>query len=211
MDRERAFCINLDREPHKYQAVTKEFSDIFDITHISAVDGKQENIPGSLALLQTNLQIFNSIIKDTSNPQYCIIIEDDIYKHTQFSETWPRIREFIKNPENVWDFISLDFLLNFEKPTLEVYNDFLYKVGASRMTGCMIYNVKFIRENIDYLNALTCLDMTMTQNATFIKLIPRNLIIRQLVNKVSLTANMNTNVYEKYYSDTELYLKNYKF
>ena len=79
------------------------------------------------------------------------------------------------------------------------------------MTGCMIYNVRFIRENIDYLNALTCLDMTMTQNSKFIKLIPKNLIIRQLVNKVSLTANMNTTMYEKYYSDTELYLKNYTF
>jgi len=203
-----AFCINLDRDPEKYKTVQKKFKDTIEIERISAIDGKLHGISGESALYKTNVHLFWHILNSNYHLPYLIIIEDDIRKHKNFDLYWPKILEFI-NSHSGWDFISLDFLLNLERPKLEMYNDFLYRVEKSRMTGFMIYNVDFLRKNIEYLSSSGCLDMNMKHNLNFVQLIPKNLIVKQKVNKISNTANCDTTNYKKFYRETEQYLENY--
>jgi len=200
-----AFCINLDREPQRFEMIKKEFSGILFFTRVSAIDGKKEGITGWDALHQTNVKLFNELVL-TDRPYY-IICEDDIYKYVNFKHYWPKIVQFINNPSNVWDFISLDFILNVDKPSIEIYTDFLYKVGPSRATGFMIYNAKFVKNNLSYLTSAGCLDMTMKHNPDFIKLIPHELIVKQVVNKLSETCNKNTHFLEYNYDRTVAFLK----
>jgi hypothetical protein len=207
-----AYCINLDREPEKFSTVKKEFSDFLDIERISAIDGASLHITGISALVQTNIRLFKRIIQE-SKQQFAIIIEDDIYRCPDFDTYFPKIYEFINNKENAstWDFISLDYCLNFEKPKMEIWNDFLYRVEKSRSAGFTIYNIDFLKKNIDYLSSCYCLDMTMKHNVNFIQLIPNKMIVKQIVDKISTTEHMNTNYYEEFYHETELYMKNYRF
>jgi len=139
---------------------------------------------------------------------YVIILEDDVYKCPDFDEYFPKICEFINNNLK-WDFISLDNFLNFEKPKMEIYNDFLYKIDKSRTTGFMIYNINFLKKNIDYLSDCKILDMSMKQNPDFIQLIPNKILVKQIVDKVSGTCLINTKHYENYYKETEKYMKKY--
>ena len=213
------YCINLDREPEKFLKIKEEFGNLFEIERVSAIDASIENITGIEALQQTNIQLFKKIIqleeekeeKDINNYErnnYVIIIEDDIYKCADFDEYFPKIVEFINNNLK-WDFISLDNFLNFEKPKMEIWNDFLHKVDKSRMAGFMIYNIDFLKKNIDYLSECEILDMSMKHNADFIQLIPNKILIKQIVDKVSGTCLQNTKHYEDYYKETEEYMKNY--
>lgn len=208
MNKINAYCINLDRYPEKYEKTLDNFGDILEIRRFPAIDGRINNIQGTVALINTNLMIFNQILnsEEINNP-FLIIIEDDIYKHTHFDYYWFKILEFINNKNNNWDFISLDFLLNFEKPKLEIFNDFLYKIDKSRMTGFMIYNTIFIKKNINYLLNCGTLDMSMKHNSDFIQLIPKELIVKQECNKISETSYIYTNYYEDCYNDTIQYLQ----
>jgi len=207
-----AYCINLDRELENFSKVKKEFNDFLDIERISAIDGASLHISGQSALIQTNIRLFKRIIQE-SKQQFAIIIEDDIYRCPDFDMYFPKIYEFINNKENAsnWDFISLDNFLNFEKPKMEIWNDFLYRVEKSRSTGFTIYNIDFLKKNIDYLSSCFCLDMSMKHNPNFIQLIPNKIIVKQIVDKVSNTQNTNTKHYEEFYHETELYMKNYRF
>ena len=199
-----AYCINLDREYDKYKDVCDKFGDILNITRVSAIDGKSNNITGKQALLNTNIKLFRQIIQ--TDDKYAIVIEDDIYKINNFDTYWPVIVDFINNNDD-WDFISLDHFLNFEKPLLHVYNENFYKILKSRSMGFMIYNTKFLKKNIEYLSSCDCLDMTMKHNINFIQLIPKTMIVRQIVNKISGTCNNDTKRYEEYYNLSEKYLK----
>ena len=49
----------------------------------------------------------------------------------------------------------------------------------------MIYNTSFLKKNINYISRLNNLDMTITHNDKFIKLIPKKQIIYQLPNQLS--------------------------
>ena len=212
-----AYCINLDREPEKFLKIKQEFKNYFEIERVSAIDASIENVTGIEALFQTTIQLFKKIIlfeeeqdkEDRNN--YVIIIEDDVYKCPDFDAYFPKICEFINNKENVgkWDFISVDNFLNFEKPKMEIYNDFLYKIDKSRTTGFMIYNIDFLKKNIDYLSECEILDMTMKQNPDFIQLIPNKILVKQIVDKVSGTCLQNTKHYEDYYKETEEYMRKY--
>lgn len=165
---------------------------------------------GIQALFKTTIKLFNSIINSDYNLPYVIIIEDDVYKVNKFNYYWTKINEFINNKDNTaWDFISLDHFLNFERPRLEVYNDFLYKINKSRATGFMIYNTNFLRKNIRYLESCSTLDLDMKHNGAFIQLIPKEVIIKQEVNKISNTGDSDTSFYEDYYIQSEQYLVNY--
>jgi GR25 family glycosyltransferase involved in LPS biosynthesis len=207
----RTYCINLDREPEKYEKVCREFGNTLDIVRVPAIDGQKTGITGIEALFNTNINLFNSILDNEEYTlPYLIVIEDDIYKHVHFHEFWIKILDFI-NGEFIWDFISLDFfLLNEDSPELEVYNEFLYTTTKSRMTGFMIYNIDFLRDNIDYLSSCNILDMTMKHNVDFIQLIPKELIVKQYVDKVSNTANRETPDYNQYYNRTEAFIKDYE-
>jgi len=202
------FCINLDRCPENFKKIEDEFGDLFNIIRVPAIDGKINKISGVKALFRTNINLFNNIINNEQKYKYLIVIEDDIYKYNDFDLQWPKINEFINNYTD-WDFISLDFFLNFEKPKLEIYNDIFYKITASRMTGFMIYNINFLKKNIKYLESLRmeCLDVTMKFNKNFIQLIPKKLLIKQICDKISSTAMKNQNeLYSSAYNSTEDYL-----
>jgi GR25 family glycosyltransferase involved in LPS biosynthesis len=205
------YCINLDREPEKFLKIKEEFDKYFEIERVSAIDADINNITGIEALFQTNIQLFKKIIEYNEDNTYAIIIEDDIYKCHEFDEYFPKIQEFINNKENndKWDFISLDNFLNFEKPKMDIFNDFLYKINKSRMAGFIIYNIHFLKKNIDYLSECEILDMNMKQNTYFIQLIPQKVLIKQIVDKVSGTCLINTKHYEYYYIETEEYMKEY--
>jgi GR25 family glycosyltransferase involved in LPS biosynthesis len=200
-----AFCINLDRQPENFKEIQKAFDGTLLFNRVSAIDGKKIGITGQKALYQTNVKLFTELAK--SDKPYHIICEDDVYKYDKFDEYWPKIVNFINNPSNKWDFISLDFFLDYDKPRIETYNDFLYKITASRGTGFMIYNAKFVKNNLNYLSNTRCLDMTMKHNPNFIKLIPKELIVKQIVNKYSETSCKNTGYHEETYIRTIEYLK----
>jgi GR25 family glycosyltransferase involved in LPS biosynthesis len=157
----------------------------------------------------TSVALFQKIIKETTTP-YAIVMEDDVYKTTHFDTFWEDIVAFIQDPTSVWDYISLDFFINFDNPTIEDYNSLFYKVSSHRSTGFIIYNTQFIKKHISYLSNLPhgvpILDMTMTRNKDFIKLIPKRLLVKQEVDKVSLTANTVTDHYEDFYKQTETLL-----
>ena len=211
------YCINLDREARKFLKIKAEFDNYFEIERVSAIDASIESITGIEALFKTNIQLFQKIIQTKLEEQekkennYVIILEDDVYKCPDFDAYFPKIVEFINNKENdlKWDFISLDNFLNFENPKMEIYNDFLYKIDKSRMAGFMIYNIHFLKKNIDYLSECKILDMSMKHNPDFIQLIPNKILIKQIVDKVSGTCLQNTKHYEDYYKETEEYIKNY--
>jgi GR25 family glycosyltransferase involved in LPS biosynthesis len=220
--REHVYCINLDREHEKFLKIKKEFDKYFEIERVSAIDASIESITGIEALFQTNIKLFKKIIEENNENKkdenkkddinnYAIIIEDDIYKCADFDEYFPKICKFINNKENgdKWDFISLDNFLNFEKPKMEIFNDFFYKIDKSRMAGFMIYNIDFLKKNMDYLSECEILDMSMKQNPDFIQLIPQKVLVKQIVDKVSGTCLQNTKHYEDYYKETEKYMKEY--
>ena len=221
--RVHVYCINLDRELRKFLKIKEEFDNYFEIERVSAIDASMESITGIEALQETNIQLFRKIIKleeeqekeeheeQENRNNYIIILEDDVYKCPDFDAYFPKICEFINNKENgdKWDFISLDNFLNLEKPKIEIYNDFLYKIDKSRMCGFMIYNIDFLKKNIDYLSECEILDMSMKHNADFIQLIPNKILVKQIVDKVSGTCLQNTKHYEDYYKETEKYMKKY--
>ena len=226
-ERLHVYCINLDREPEKFLKIKQEFDNYFEIERVSAIDASIESVTGFEALFKTNIKLFKKIIqtkleeeeedkevkevKEDINNNYVIILEDDVYKCPDFDEYFPKIYEFINNKENgdKWDFITLDNFLNFEKPKMEIYNDFLYKIDKSRMAGFMIYNINFLKKNIDYLSDCKILDMSMKHNPDFIQLIPNKILVKQIVDKVSGTCLQNTKHYENYYKETEKYMKKY--
>jgi len=205
-----AYCINLDRESERFERVHTEFQDVLALERVSAIDGKKEGMTGATALYETSVRLFRRILEEDTSCPYAIVLEDDVYKCEQFEVYWPVILEFI-TARTDWDFISLDFFLNFERPRLEVYGDHLYRVEKSRMTGFMIYNREFLRKHIQYLSSCGTLDMSMKHNGSFIQLIPRKLIVKQEVDKVSKTNGVNTKHYETFYKETEEYLLNYRF
>ena len=153
-----AYCINLDREPEKFLKIKQEFKNYFEIERVSAIDASIENVTGIEALFQTTIQLFKKIIlfeeeqdkEDRNN--YVIIIEDDVYKCPDFDAYFPKICEFINNKENVgkWDFISVDNFLNFEKPKMEIYNDFLSLInnGFKKINDSVMST---IRLNVNFL------------------------------------------------------------
>ena len=201
--RPKAYCINLDRFPSNYSNIVSELSDYLDIERVSAIDANVMNITGQLAIRKTTIALFNKIIEESvSGTLYAIILEDDIYRLDNFDQYWNKIVEFIENKNNNWDFISLDNILKFDNTTISNYNDFFYKIDKSRACGFMIYNISFLRKNINYLMNCGVLDTTMKYNPDFIQLIPKELIIRQYVDKYSTTANQITSFQNEFYNDT---------
>ena len=74
----------------------------------------------------------------------------------------------------------------------------------------MIYNMNFLKKNLDRIRHIYPLDVTTTFNKDYIKLIPKEVILRQYVNKKSETSqNSNTSQYNLCYKETEEYLRNY--
>jgi hypothetical protein len=189
-----------------FKQVTKEFEGILDIERVSAIDGKAQGVCGGTGLFQTQIKLFEKLVE--TNDKYAIVIEDDVYKLPKFNNYWPQIVNFISTTSG-WDFVALDFFLSLDKPELTVYNQFLYKTSGFRASGFMIYNINFLKSNLDRIRSTGPLDITMTFNKDYIKLIPKEVIVRQYVNKQSETNINNTSYYQEYYTETEKYLKTY--
>lgn len=205
----KAYCINLDRKQENFQKVTKEFEGILNIERVSAIDGKANKISGASALFRTQLNLFEKMIQTTD--KYLIVLEDDIYKLPKFNSYWPHISKFVLTPSG-WDFISLDFILSIDKPKLDVYNQFLYKTSAFRSAGFVIYNMAFLKKNLEIIKRNGPLDFTMTFDRRFTKLITKEAIVRQHIDKVSETnSSGNTAYYKTFYNETDAYLKSYRF
>ena len=200
-----AYCINLDKHRENYDCVCEKFSKYLNLDRVSAVDAKEHDISGQKALCRSNALIFNRI---HSEP-YVIILEDDVIPTEHFDAQWDDIVSFITDSNNVdkWDFISLDFLLHYDSPKLEYYNDFFYKTSCSRNTGFMIYNTRFIVQNLKYFQTMYCIDLTMTRNDKFIKLIPKQLLVAQLPHMS--TINKQHTDYTSGYKRTQDYMDTY--
>jgi hypothetical protein len=200
----KAYCINLDRKIEKFLDIKKNFDDILNIERYTAIDGTLNNMSGAKALCKTNIDIINS---DEINLPYCIIIEDDIVKNEYFDLYWNDIVDFINNRDNVWDFIGIEYSLIYGKPKLEYYNNLFLKTENFRNTGFMIYNTSFLKKNINYISSLNNLDMTITHNDKFIKLIPIKQIIYQLPNQLSDISKKPRN-YNGLYKLNSKYIEN---
>jgi len=202
-----AYCINLDREPQKFEKIQKEFKGVLNVMKVSAIDGELHKIPGRIALRQTNKILFRKFASSNYKLPYAIVLEDDIYKLPQFHAYWPKIAEFINKGEK-WDFISLDFHCRMLEPVINPHNSFLYRIGKNLATGFMIYNTKFIRKNLRYLLSMNKnVDVYIKWIPRFRQLIPNQLLVKQNVNKLSKTANRNTRDYEQWYNVTRHFLR----
>ena len=195
----KAYCINLDRKPENFTKVCAEFSGILDIQRVSGIDALQMKIEAGAAVYKTQLSVFAQAIQ--TQDKYLILIEDDVYRTPAFDSYWPKIVNFIST-QTKWDFISLDFFLCLDPVKLFQYNSFLYETTSSRSLGFMIYNMNFLRKNFHKLGGIYPLDRTITSNPHFVKLIPKELIIKQDVKKYSDTALRDTSVYEDFYEKT---------
>jgi len=200
----KAYCINLDRKPENFTRVCAEFSGILDIHRVSGIDAKQMKIEPGAAVYKTQLSVFAQAMQ--TQDKYLILIEDDIHRTPAFDSYWPEIVNFIST-ETGWDFISLDVFLCLDPVRLIDYNSFLYRTTSSRSLGFMIYNMNFLRKNFHKLGIIYPLDRTITSDPNFIKLTPKELLIRQDVKKYSDTALTDTSVYEVFYEETIKILK----
>jgi GR25 family glycosyltransferase involved in LPS biosynthesis len=97
VEKPELYCINLDREPEKFKQIEKEFSSLFKINRVSAIDGKIHKMSGVQALFKTNSNLFAKIIDSDIKTPYVIIIEDDVYKCKDFDSLWPKIFTYINS------------------------------------------------------------------------------------------------------------------
>ena len=203
-----ACVINLDRCPENWTRMQETWSGIFNLIRISAVDGRAHGIGGAQACKQSHFNLLQELVK--REDLYQVVLEDDVYPTPAFNSLWPKIVEFLESGRNDWDFMGLDPFVHFEKPAIEIFTPELFKVGAFRSTGSLIYRTKFIKEKIDTILHLGPgpIDMTFTHSNKFIKLTPQYLMMRQRVDKISQTSgDQNVKFYNSYYDNTEEYFE----
>jgi GR25 family glycosyltransferase involved in LPS biosynthesis len=197
------YVINLDREPEKFDLIKKEFHD-FNVIRYSAYDARQHKCSGIMGLFNSFIGLFKELIlKDI---KYAIVLEDDVYKCSDFDQYWPKIKEFIETSDD-YDFIKLDNFLHFDDTSVSNFNDLFFKIKKSRNLGFTIYNINFLKKNIEDLSKIRDnLDMTMTRNPKFIQLVPKTTLIKQYTNKYSNLSNCNVKGREKEYEKNNAFL-----
>jgi GR25 family glycosyltransferase involved in LPS biosynthesis len=107
----KVYCINLDRRPDRLESFNTQVEkyDLGDYTRVSAVDGNNINPKdygsnlrsGELALVLTNLQIFEDAKKNSYNS--ILILEDDCI----FTEEILNIEEYFKVLPEDWDMLYM--------------------------------------------------------------------------------------------------------
>ena len=75
--------------------------------------------------------------------------------------------------------------------------------------GFMIYNIHFLTRYYNEIKNYTVMDMQLTYERKFIKLIPKELIVRQDVDKVSETSGALTSHLNEAYDITEDILRKF--
>ena len=197
-----AYCINLDESKGNFEEVKSNFADFLQIERVSPV--KAENgISGAHALCKSNNLIYN---KKHEKP-YVIIIEDDVYPTTHFKDYWGQVQSFIQNPANKWDIISLEFILTYDEPILEEYNDLFLKTSSFRNTGFMIYKTEFLKRHSNMLSNMKIIDMELGYDKSVIKLVPRIIMVNQKPHISSISGKMVN--YDKRYVETQKYIELY--
>lgn len=197
-----AYCINLDETKENFVEVKSKFSDYLNLERVSAVKA-QYGVSGAFALCKSNNLIYN---KKHENP-YVIILEDDVYPTPKFKEYWDQVLSFIQKPSKEWDIISLEFILTYDEPILEEFNDLFLKTSSFRNTGFMIYNTDFLKRHSKMLSNMKKIDMELGYDQNVIKLVPKIIMVKQKAHESSISGK-NVN-YEKRYNETQKYIEVY--
>jgi len=200
--KEFAYCINLDEVKENFNEVKNNFLDFLQLERVPAI--KADNvISGAKALCKSNNLIYN---KKHKSP-YVIILEDDVYPTSYFKEYWDQVQSFINNPSNVWDVISLEFILTYDEPVLEEYNDIFLKTSSFRNFGFMIYKTDFLERHTKMLSNMKTIDMELGYDKNVIKLIPKMIMVKQKPHMSSIRGKHAN--YEKRYIETQKYIEIY--
>jgi hypothetical protein len=209
----KAYCINLDRRPENYVKIQSEFGDVLALERYPGIDGSANGMGGQRALYETNKCLFNKIYNSDDIHLPCVaIIEDDVVKTEWFESYFNKLIPFLQSDAE-WDFIALEFFLHYDRSTIEPYTDILYKVSKHRNAGFMIYNTKFIRKMVqqfkewDAAGNWHLLDMSMTHDPRFIKLVPSQFMVKQTPHISDVVNDFND--WTPSYDRTAQYMKDY--
>ena len=187
-----AYCINLRNKHNNMLFINKEWSNFLNVKRFIALDTASKSHYKILTTIWNNRNTIKFPI---------VIIEDDVFRRNNFTKYWNEL----KNIDNA-DYVAFDAF--FLKPSK--YQDGINKHFISllqhRMMGFTVYYKRFFdRFNTpdDIAMGGGPIDMVMTHNESLIKLTPNEQVVRQIVSKMSSTANSTTNKYLDYYKIAE--------
>ena len=179
--------------------IKNEWKDFLNITHFEALN----------SATQSHIELLKKIWNDKENEIFPIVImEDDVFRRENFTKYWNKIKNI-----NNCDYITLDgFFFEFNKDQL--YSDFL-SIKKHNAAGFIIYYKYFFdrfntQEELLNFIGYDVIDIDFTHNENVIKYTPKEQICRQIVSKISSTANTYTEKYLEYYNSAEEDLKKYK-
>tara|TARA_Y100000389_G_scaffold58172_2_gene54175 strand:+ start:2735 stop:3382 length:648 start_codon:yes stop_codon:yes gene_type:complete len=190
-----AYCINLKEKIINMEFINNEWKDFLNITRFEALD----------SCTKSHIELLKKIWNNKKNETFPIVImEDDVFRRGNFTKYWNKIKQI-----NECDYITLDgFFFEFNQD--KKYSDFL-GIKKHNTTGFIIYNKyffdRFDTEELINLIGSGIIDLDFTHNKDIIKYTPKEQICRQVVSKISSTANYNTENYLEYYELAEKELK----
>ena len=224
-NRPTAFVINLETRKWKWEFTVMNFPEL-NLHRVLAINGAACSLPPKLALLITNLNLLQAIIhiKLHLRLPFIIVMEDDIVKTTFWPVAWPGVVAFLEQNPTIWELAVLDPFLCFDDAKVMKFRNstLLFEVTSFRAYGFILYSRHFFNHHAPQLilsywhklhkcSQISCvapLDLMVSYHKGLTKVTPRNLLLRQDVNKFSTTENINTKFYESFYRLTE-YVLNY--
>ncbi len=140
---DKAYCVNLNRRPDRWEKVTKEFERLgFEgVERYEAIDGRDYDwsntkyapnlLVGELGLIQTHI----NLIKEAMENGYksVLIMEDDVY----FTDEINRLDEYMEALPNDWDMIYVGGNHSYGTEPLMV-NDKILKLHKTYTTHCIV-------------------------------------------------------------------------
>lgn len=195
----KAYCISLKEKPQNLKYIKNEWKDFLNIHHFIALE----------SCTKSHEELLIQIWKNKENESFPIVImEDDVYRMKNFIHYWNAMFE-IKN-KNL-DYITFDgIFLKFKKSQKNVHPKFV-SLLEHRATGFTVFFKRFF-DRFNSIEELTkhftgVIDMNFTHNPMFNNWIPKRQVLRQIINKKSSTANINTNYYTKFYNKAQKILE----
>jgi glycosyl transferase family 25 len=153
---DKIYCINLERRPDRWEECLTEFNK-FELTNVNrfiAIDGKElpdvkSDIvnPSVLALVLTNIQIFEEAISNNYNS--ILILEDDI----ELNKTCINMEEYFKMLPEDWDMIYFggNHNTHFGANPPVIVNEKVCKLHNTYSTHCVGINKKSFTSIYDRL------------------------------------------------------------
>jgi hypothetical protein len=187
------YCINLKNREKNMKFIHNEWKDFLNIKRFIALD----------SATKSHVSILINIYNNYNNINFPIaIIEDDVYRRNNFTEYWNEILKI----DNC-DYICFDaFFLKFRDSQKNIHPKFISLI-EHRVMGFTVYYKRFFEKfkHVDDLKAILSgtIDMGFTHNPNIINFTPKKQVCRQIVNKHSTTANMNTNFQINFYNIAE--------